>query len=158
VASDRYTIRVAGCVVVQNALYALLLKNLVRFTVEAAVAHSADESSWDQDQLRRRGLDALEVARDGKALWSDGVSFNAELAQARQRREATEFTARNELDPEFCARLDGDLRRLLRQAGYDVPSLMHTMKPFFAEIDTDLRASASGARKAFIEEIVNAMR
>ena len=157
-AVERYTAQISGFAIAQDAPYALLLENLARFMVQAAVAHSADESRWDQEDLRLHGLYGLEVFRNGKALWHDRETFDIESAQAHDQRAAAEFAQRNELDTALWERLDHDLRRLLQQAGYDVPSLARTMKPFFAQINDDLEASASDERRTLIEEIVSAMR
>lgn len=157
-ASDRYSARVGPSIVVADDVpYAALLRRIVRFTLEAAVARSADEARWEQDELRKRGLTVLELTHGDKAVWRDATVYDTELVAARNAGAAAEFTSGNRLDQEILARLDRDLRRLWRQAGYDAPCLIHNMKRLFAELEADLGESASGARTAFMDEIVRAI-
>ena len=157
-ASDRYGARIAGSVAIAwDVPYDALLKNVVRFTVEAAAARSADEPRWEHEELRQRGLDALEITRNGKALWCDEEDFRLELEEARREGAGSEFETRNELDEAFCEHLDRDLIRLWQKAGYATPSLLHCMRRLFVELQDDIADSTVGARKAFVEEIVCAV-
>ncbi len=157
-AADRYTARIADrIVIVEDAAYADLLKSIVRFTVEGAVARSADRGAWEHDELRRNGLYAIEVARNGRAIWCDRDDFEKELAEARRERAEALFKAANELEPDFCNRLDADLRTCWRSAGYDAPSLVHEMRALFAELEADAGDRAADAQAGFVGEVVAAI-
>jgi hypothetical protein len=157
-ASERYSARIGALTAVAEEVpYADLLRNIVRFTLEAAAARSADDARWEQEELRRKGLSTLELSIGGKALWKDAQIFDAEFSAACNVGAAAEFTAENQLDREILARLDRDLRQLWRQAGYDAPCLIHNMKRLFTELEVDMGESAAGARAAFIDEITRAI-
>lgn len=66
--------------------------------MRAAIAKSADESDWEHELLRRRGIGALQVFRDGKAVWDSAAIFNDELTEAQREGAAEAFQAQNELD------------------------------------------------------------
>ena len=155
----RYTTRIGESVsIAEDVPYESLTAAILEFTIRAAAARSADESEWEHEELRRRGLGSLQVFRDGKALWTDGESFQAELAEATRERVADRFNASNELDPAFFEKLDQDLRDRWRLAGYDIASLLENMKALFAEVESDAHDRAANAREALIEEILDSAR
>jgi hypothetical protein len=153
-ASERFTARIEPSIILATDVsYATLLDTIVLFTLDAAVARSSDDARWEQETLRKKGLSALELSRNGRAIWNDAQIFESEL---KAECDAAEFLAGNQLDPEVFRRLDRDLRRLWRRAGYEAPSLAHDMKTLFIELEADIRESAAGARSAFVDEIVRA--
>ena len=155
----RYTTRIGESVsIAEDVPYESLTTAILEFTIRAAAARSADESEWEHEELRRRGLGSLQVFRNGKALWTDGESFQAELAEAARERVVDRFNAGNELDPEFFEKLDRDLRDRWRLAGYDISSLLENMKALFAEVESDANDRAANAREALIEEILDSAR
>lgn len=127
--------------------YETLLLGVMAFVVRAAVARAADESNWEQEQLRRNGLGALQFSRDDKALWDDTQTFAEELAEACREGVGPRFQAQNELDPAFYEQLDNDLRARWRGLGYEAPSLRDDMKPLFLELQRDVADAASHARE-----------
>ena len=155
--SERFTARIGPSIVVaEDVSYATLLRKIVLFTLDAAVARSSDSSAWEQEELRRKGLAALELSRGGKAIWTDSEIFEAEFSAAGIDGATAEFLADNQLDRRILGRLDRDLRQVWRQAGYEAPCLIHDMKRLFSELEADIGESAAGARGAFVDEIVRA--
>jgi hypothetical protein len=151
----RYTARMEESVsIVEGVPYERLSAGILEFTIRAAIARSGDESEWEYEELRRRGLGCIHIFRDGKALWTDRDAFEAELAEARRSTCADRFNASNEVDPTFLELLDRDLRERWRLAGYDVPSLTESMKPLFSELESDAKDRAAQARQAFANEIL----
>ncbi len=137
----------------ENIAYQVLLLRIVEFTVRAALARCVDESEWEHELLRTKGLEALEIFRDGRAVWSDRPLFEAERAEARRERDSR-FEERNELDPSLYKRLDRDLRVAWRRAGYETPSLLREMKKLFVELESDATDRATGAREGLVVEIL----
>jgi hypothetical protein len=133
--------------------YKELVKRTMEFTIRAALARSADESDWEHDELRRRGLRALQIFRDGKAVWADSELFREELGQARRQHDAR-FEQLNECDPGLYDRLDGDLRAQWRRAGYDAGSLRLDMKKLFVELERDAADRAARARESLLRELL----
>jgi hypothetical protein len=153
---DRYTVRIAeSYCIVENATYDALLARLVEFTVRAAVARCVDENGWEHEQLRRKGLRALQIFHNGKAAWDDAESFEIERAEACREHIASRFNASNELDSDVYTRLDRDLCALWRTAGYQTPSLLHDMKQLFSEIEHDAADRADDARGALLQELLS---
>ena len=157
-AADRYTVRIAGTTLADDVPYGEVLRSVVRYTVEAAVARAADRYDWEHEELRRRGLAAFEIARNGRALWCEPGDFATERALAGAQGAGTAFDAANELDSGFCQRLDADLRELWRKAGYETPSLAADMRPLFAELESDAQDRAASARSGLVLEIVEAVK
>ena len=154
-ASPRYSARVGESLrIVEGVSYDALLKSIMEFTARAAVARSIDEVTWEQEQLRHSGIGAIQLFRDGKALWSDAATFEAELQEARREHVTTRFQRSNEVDPAFYERLDRDLRARWRQAGYESPTLLTDMKRLFAELERDAADRAASARELLAAEIV----
>lgn len=151
----RYTARIEeSASIAEDVDYERLLAGILEFTVRAAIARSEDESQWEHEELRRRGLEGVHIFRNGKAVWTDRESFEAELAEARRENFQDNFEATNELDPTFLEELDRDLRERWRLAGYEVPSLLENMKPLFSQLESDARDRAADAREALIEEVI----
>jgi hypothetical protein len=157
--SEHYSAYIGTSVAIaEDVPYAILLRDIVRFTAEAAAARCADDARWEQEELRKKGLSALELYRDGKAVWEERRNFDSELAEARVTGCGADFVAANQLDAALLAHLDRDLRKLWRQAGYDAHALIHNMKRLFSELEADIGASSARARRAFVDEIAKAVR
>jgi hypothetical protein len=156
--SARYTARIGNSVIAEDASYESLLAGIQAFAVRAAIARSTDESEWEHEELRRRGIGGLEIFRNEKALWIDRECFEAELEEAKREQVEERFSATNELDPAFLEKLDRDLREQWRLAGYEVHSLSENMKALFVELESDAKERAAGAREALLEEILNSSR
>jgi hypothetical protein len=139
----------------EKTTYDALLQRIMEFTIRAALARSVDESDWEHEELRRKGLSALQLFRNGKAVWADRDTFEEERAEAQRERDAR-FERINELDPGLYDRLDHDLRARWQRAGYDVPSLMHDMKKLFLELERDAADRAAGAREGLLNDLLNA--
>jgi hypothetical protein len=131
-------------VIGEGVPYDGLVDLVLEFVLRAAIAEASDAFEWEHEELRRAGLCAIEFFRDGRALWWDRESFEAEAAEGE----------RNQLDVAFFERLDGDLRARLRRAGYDVPSLIAGMKPLYHEIAADVADRCAGARQNLLTEIL----
>lgn len=154
--AHRYTARIESLVLTENASYSDLLKSLMERIVRAAVARAADESTWEYEELRKHGLCAVQFLRDGRALWREVSCFRFESLAAEQAGDAVRFYAQNELDPGFFERLGFDLREKWARAGYACQDLCEGMKDLFRELEADALERAAGARRALIEEIVQA--
>ncbi|HLY02302.1 MAG TPA: hypothetical protein VKR56_07360 [Candidatus Cybelea sp.] len=154
-APAKYTARLEGSAgIIQDVEYEWLAAGILELTVRAAMARSRDESEWEHEELRRRGLGCLQIFRNGKAIWSDCDNFEAELAEAKRSDSEAHFKASNELDPAFLEALDRDIRRRWRLAGYEVPSLLESMKVVFSELEADAKDRIAHARQAFADEIL----
>ncbi len=134
--------------------YAALLNRIMEFTIRAALARSVDECEWEHDELRRRGLGAIQIFRDGKAIWADSAAFEEELAEARRERIEERFTDANEAAPALYERIDDDLRVRWRAAGYQTPSLATDMKRIFAELEREAAERAEVARDSLVGELL----
>jgi hypothetical protein len=155
-APARYTARIEQSVsIAEDVEYDRLSARILEVTVRAAMARSQDESEWEHEELRRRGLGVIQIFRNGRAIWTNRDAFEAELAEARRSTCADRFSAGNELDPAFLQELDRDLRRRWRLAGYEVPSLLENMKAVFSELESDANDRAAHARRAFADEILS---
>jgi hypothetical protein len=153
-APARYTARMERSVIAEDVAYEQLSTGILEFTVRAAIARAQDESEWEHEELRRRGLSGIQIFRDGKAIWTDRDSFNAELAEATRTKCEGRFYERNELDPTLLEELDRNLRQRWRLVGYEVSSLLGSMKGLFSELESDARESIDDARKALIDDIL----
>jgi len=134
--------------------YGDLLKEIMEFTIRAAVARSIDESDWEQDELRRNGLAALEIFRDGKAVWSEPQDFDAERIEACREHAESRFDELNAVDPTLYQDLDRDLRDFWRKAGYQAPCLRNEMKKLFIELEHDIADRAARARESLVGEVL----
>lgn len=130
----------------------------MELTMRAAIAKSADESDWEHEQLRKHGIGALQVFRNGKAVWDNVSIYNDELVEARREGVAELFQARNELDPEFYARLDCDLRTRWRHLGYHADSLRSDMKALCSELEGEAAQRAANARRRFFTDFLSALQ
>jgi hypothetical protein len=157
--SERYSAYIGTSVAIaEDVPYETLVRDIIRFTAEAAAARFADDASWEHEELRKRGLAVIEVCRNGKAVWKERENFDTELAEARRTGCDAHFIAKNQLDTDLLLHLDRDLRKLWRKAGYDSHVLIHNMKWLFSELEADLGASAARARSTFVDEIAEAVR
>jgi hypothetical protein len=153
---DRYSAQIGeSCCIAQRETYDTLLTRIVEFSVRAAVARSIDESEWEHEQLRRRGLSALQIIRNGRAVWEDCVAYDAELAEARRERIDERFEASNEVDAGLYKKLDDDLRDRWRRLGYATPTLGHNMKCLFDELVRDATDRAKAAREDLLSELIS---
>lgn len=154
---DRYSVRIGeSYCMAENATYDALLTLIVEFTVRAAVARCVDENEWEHEQLRRRGLSALQIFRNGKAVWDDSAAYGAELDEACREHIDARFKSSNELDIELYGRLDRDLRARWRRAGYETPTLRRDMKRLFVELERDAADRASNARDSLLGDLLRA--
>lgn len=157
--SARYSVRVGEtCWIGVDMAYRVLLVHLMEFTMRAAIAKSADESEWEHEQLRKHGIGALQVFRSGRAVWDSAPIFNEELDEARREGCAVQFRAQNELDPEFYARLDRDLRARWRRLGYCAESLRGDMKALFSELEHEATRRVVDARNRFFSHFISALQ
>ena len=151
----RYSVRIGEehCIGA-NISYPTLLVRLMEYTLRAAIARSLDESDWEQERLRRDGLKAVQIFRNGKAIWDDTQIFVEELSEARRENITRVFRSRNELDPAFYERLDTDLRTRWLHLGYKTPTLRNDMKPLFYELEQDATDRAVHARKLLLADCI----
>jgi hypothetical protein len=126
----------------------------MEFTIRAALARSTDDSEWEHDELRRRGLGAIELFHNGKAVWDDPIAFQTEFAEARREGVADRFLVSNQLDAALYERIENDLRNSWRCAGYAVTCLATDMKKLFAELERDVADRAAGAREGLLVELL----
>jgi hypothetical protein len=134
--------------------YNVLLDRIVEFTIRAALARCADECDWEHDELRRKGIGALQIFRNDKALWADPAMFERELAEARREQIEERFRRTNEADAALYVRLDNDLRARWRAAGYESPSLASDMKKIFGELERDAAERVEVARENLVVELL----
>jgi hypothetical protein len=155
--AERYSVRIgeSRCIA-EDVSYDALLARIVEFTIRSAVARSIDESEWEHEELRRKGLSALQVFRNGKALWDDAAMFETEFAEARREHVGNRFESTNEPDAAFYEKLDRDLRLRWRHAGYETPSLQQNMKRLFKELERDVADRAADARESLLSEVLRA--
>lgn len=140
--------------IADRVTYGALLNRIVEFTIRAALARCIDECDWEHDELRRRGIGAIQIFRNGKAVWADSAAFERELAEARREQIEERFRRANVADPVLHQRLDDDLRARWRAAGYESPSLATDMKKIFAELERDASARAESARESLVAELL----
>jgi hypothetical protein len=153
---DRYSAQIGeSCCIAQGETYDTLLTRIVEFSVRAAMARSVDEIEWEQEQLRRRGLSALQIFKNGKAVWEDRPMYDSELAEARREGIDERFQAANEADAGLYRKIDADLCGRWRNLGYATPTLGHDMKRLFAELARDAAERADDAREHLLAELLN---
>jgi CRISPR/Cas system-associated endoribonuclease Cas2 len=140
--------------IADGVTYDVLLNRIVEFTIRAALARSVDEGDWEQDEVRRNGIAAIQIFRNGKAVWADSSAFELEMTEARREHIEDRFARSNEADPALYVRLDEDLRARWRAAGYQTPSLAHDMKTIFAELERDAAERAEVARESLVGELL----
>jgi hypothetical protein len=153
---DFYSARISPSVYIAESVgYDMLLERIAEYTLRAAFAHGVDQHDWDQEELRRRGLRALELFHNGRAVWGDPIAFEESLAEVTQTGDLQRFDGANELDPELAERVDRDLLHRWRLAGYLVPSLALDMKRLFAELEADAADCAQEAREDLIVRLLS---
>jgi hypothetical protein len=158
---DEYTARLDGSAsaakdgnIAEGVNYNALLKNIVEYTLRAATARVADRSTWEQEELRRKGLSGIHIFRNGQAIWTDAALFEKELDEAQREGIEADFKEQNELDLEVRRNLDRDLRQWWRRAGYESGSLVGNMRRLFTELERDASERAAEAWDGFIGEIL----
>ena len=155
----RYSARVGEAHCIGAGLsYDALVALIIVFTLRAAFARSADQSEWEHEIVRRKGLAAVQLFRDGKAIWDDPGTFAEELAEAEREHIADRFQAQNELDPAFYEGLDGDLRARWRELGYLTPSLRTNMKTLFLELERDVSEQEADARGRMLKRLIERLK
>lgn len=140
--------------IADGVTYQVLLNRIMEFTIRAALARCVDECDWEHDELRRKGISALQIFRNGKAIWADSGAFEQELAEAQRERIEERFRGANEADPALCRRVDEDLRARWRTAGYQSPSLAKDMRKIFGELERDAAERAEAARESLVAELL----
>ena len=155
VTRQRYTARIGhGASIAEGVPYDELVPLVLEFLLRAAIAKATDQSSWEQEEVRRGGLRRIEFACEGKALWWDRNSFAAERREAERDGLQQRFDLGNADGTIFFETLDADLRERLRRAGYATPSLLANMKELFLQIDVETADRAAAAREALVAEIL----
>jgi len=139
----------------ENVTYHELLDRLLEFMVRAAIGEAIDKFDWEQEELRRSGLRAIEFARDGKALWWDRAAFENELAEELRDGTLDRFLAHNEVDADFFDRADNELGARLSGKGYKVPTLQGDLKKLYEEIAADLSDRLTAAQEGLVTEVLS---
>jgi hypothetical protein len=143
--------------VAESIPYETLIRQLIEFTARAAVARSIDESDWEHEELRRKGLSGIQLFQNGKAVWTDRKNFEEALAEAQREQIEARFKKANKLNAALYDRLDKDLRARWCKAGYKVGSLFDDMKGLFTELERDARDRAAGAREDLVGDVLGAV-
>ena len=152
---DLFSARISpSACIAESVDYDTLLEQIAEYTLRAAFAHAVDQHDWNQEELRRKGLRALELFHNGRAVWRDRVAFEASQAEADRTGDLRRFYAANELDQELAERVDQDLQELWRRAGYLVPSLALDMKKLFGELEADAADCANEAREELMSKLL----
>jgi hypothetical protein len=153
---DLFSARISpSACIAESVDYDTLLEEIAEYTLRAAFAHAVDQHDWNQEELRRKGLRALELFHNGRAVWRDRVAFQESLAEVTRSEDLARFDAANELDPELAERIDRDLMERWRMAGYSVPSLALDMKKLFAELEADAADCAREAREELMSNLLS---
>jgi hypothetical protein len=154
---QRYTARIGhGVSIAEDVPYDDLVNRVLEYVLRAAIAKAADQFTWEEEELRRNGLYGIEFAREAKALWWNRSEFQAERDEALREGCNGRFLSSNELDAEFIATLDVDVRERLRRAGYSIPSLLTDMKELYQQIASEASDRTMQAREALVAEILTA--
>jgi hypothetical protein len=153
---DLFSARISPSAPIADSVeYDTLLERIAEYTLRAAFAHATDQHDWDQEELRRNGLRALELFHNGRAVWRDRIAYEQSLAEVTLTGDYPRFERANELDPELCERLDRDLCERWRLAGYLVPSLALDMKKLFCELEADAADCARAAREELMSNLLS---
>lgn len=139
--------------IAERVTYDELVRRIMEFTIRGALARTIDESEWEHEELRRKGLASLHLFHNSRAVWRSAKTFEEERAEA-QREHDERFDEINELDPALFERLDCDLRRNWQKAGYRATSLMLDMKEIFVELESEASERAAGAREDLLMELM----
>ncbi len=86
-ARPRLRFRDTYCVA-EDATYDELLTRLMEITARAAVACCIDEPDWEHEQLRRRGLSALDIFRNGRLF---GPTARLSKRASKRTRDACDL-------------------------------------------------------------------
>ena len=153
---DLFSARISpSACIAESVDYDTLVEQIAEYTLRAAFAHAVDQHDWNQEELRRKGLRALELFHNGRAVWRDRVAFEESLAEVTRTGDLARFDGGNELDPELAERIDRDLLERWRLAGYLVPSLALDMKRLFGELEADAADCAREAREQLMFKLLN---
>jgi hypothetical protein len=153
---DLFSARISQSVCIAESVdYDTMLERIAEYTLRAAFAHGADQHDWDQEELRRKGLRALELFHNDRAVWRDPVAYEQSLAEDTLTGDYPRFERANELDPELTERIDRDLTERWRLAGYLVPSLALDMKKLFSELEADAADCAREAREVLMSNLLS---
>jgi hypothetical protein len=153
-----YSARIGDSVRVAEAIpYDALVRQLIEFTARAAVARSIDANDWEHEELRRKGLSAIQISRNGRAVWTDRKNFEEALVEAQREQIEARFNRTNELDTALYERLDTDLQAGWGRAGYKVGSLFNDMKSLFAELEGEATDRAACARQDLVDDVLRAV-
>lgn len=153
---ERYTARIGhGVSIAEDVTYDELVDRVLEFVVRAAISRANDDCCWEEDELRRQGLRAVEFLRDGRALWWDCNAFEAESRAAKRARSEKQFAVQNELGESFYRMLAEDLRERFRRVGYSASELFTDMKDIFREIAADASDRTIQAKESLVAEICN---
>jgi hypothetical protein len=153
-AVDRYSARISpSACIAEDVEYENLLDRLAEYALRAAFARAADENDWEQDELRRKGLGAVELYHNGRAVWQDPVSF--QQCRSEDAGAGARFDLGNELDPGLLERLDADLRKRWRACGYMVSSVASNMKKLFDQLQDDAAERSREAREELLAELLH---
>jgi hypothetical protein len=143
----------------ENVTYDMLQRTVFEYTLRAAFAWAFDQHDWEQEELRRKGLAAVELFHNGRAVWNDQTLFHesaAAFAICDATPDATEtFNRSNELDPSLLAYLDRDICRRWELSGYLVQSVATEMKPLFEQLQADVQDRANEAREQLYLEVIS---
>jgi len=152
---DRYSARIPpSASIAEDVSYDALVESLRVYVLRAAFAHAADEHGWEQEELRRHGLRAVELFRNARAVWGDEAGFEGLRAEEARQGLSERFERQNELDPQLFHRLERDLRERFRLTGYLVEDLGEEMKVLFEEIEADARDRERDARDELLAELL----
>lgn len=152
----RFTARIGhGVSIAEDVDYDELVTRVLEFVARAAIAKAIDQHTWEEEEVRRQGLNAIEFVKGGKALWSDRDAFEIERSEAKRERVGERFLATNECGRTFFEKLDADLRERLRFAGYSVVSLRTEMRDLYREIAADASDRSAQAREGLVAEIID---
>ena len=79
---DLFSARISpSACIAESVDYDTLLEQIAEYTLRAAFAHAVDQHDWNQEELRRKGLRALELFHNGRAVWRDRVAFEESQAE-----------------------------------------------------------------------------
>jgi hypothetical protein len=153
---DLYSARISPSArIAEDVEYHVLLERIAEYTLRAAFAHAIDEHDWEQEELRRRGLRAVELFHNARAVWLDRIEFERLQADARSGG-APAFETSNELDAGLLERIDRDLQARWRRAGYTVDSLACEMRKLFAQLEADAIDRSREARDHLLTDVLQA--
>lgn len=150
---DLYSARIwPSARIVADVEYEVLIERIAEFTLRGAFSRITDEQNWEHEELRLKGLAALELFHNARAVWTDPIGFEEALAEAYDGT----FHEANELDVDLLERIDRDLQSRWRRAGYPVLTLATDMKKLFARLETAAGDCSRNARERLLDELLQA--